>query len=105
MKHLAAPVPSATHVSHSRTSDFVTGSYHPRSSIQMMRDEMTSKLPDLPPPALPPKYAPTFGMDNPFSSANKSCSNYLTHLNLCSSRIRTPYGALADGHCTGTRDP
>src|SRR5260370_42025448 len=82
MKHLVASVPSAPHVSHSRTSGFITGSYHPRSSIQMMRDEMTSKLPDFPPPALPPTYAPTFSMDNPFSSADKSCSNYLRHLNL-----------------------
>src|SRR5260370_34450403 len=81
-KHLAAPVPSTPHVSDSGTSNFITGSYHPRSSIQMMRDEMTSKLPDFPPPELPPKYAPTFGMDNPFSSADKSCSNYLRHLNL-----------------------
>src|SRR5260370_3927578 len=72
MKHLAVPVPSAPHVSHSRTSDFVTGSYHPRSSIQLMRHEMTSKLPHFPPPALPPKYAPMFRMDDPFSSANKS---------------------------------
>src|SRR5260370_39067978 len=82
MKHLMAPVPSAPHVSDSGMSDFVTGSYHPRSSIQMMRDEMASKLPDFPPPALPPKYAPMFGMDNPFSSTNKSHSNYLRHLNL-----------------------
>src|SRR5260370_34478316 len=58
-KHLAAPVPSAPHVSDSGTSNFITGSYHPRSSIQMMRDEMTSKLPDFPPPVLPPQYAPT----------------------------------------------
>ena len=43
---------------------------------------MTSKLPDFPPPVLPPKYAPTFGMDDPFSSANKLHSNYLRHLNL-----------------------
>src|SRR5258708_32692414 len=47
-----------------------------------MRDEMALKLPDFPPPALPPKYAPMFGMDNPFSSADKSHSNYLRHLNL-----------------------
>src|SRR5260370_29615257 len=32
MKHLAASVPSAPHVSHSSTSSFVTGSYHPWSS-------------------------------------------------------------------------
>src|SRR5260370_33791480 len=74
-KHLAAPVPSTPHVSDSGMSDFITGSYHPRSSIQMMRDEMASTLPDFPPPALTPKYAPIFGMDDPFSSANKSCSN------------------------------
>src|SRR6266478_6522698 len=54
-KHLAAPVPSTPHVSDSGTSNFITGSYHPRSSIQMMRDEMTSKLPDFTPPVLPPK--------------------------------------------------
>src|SRR5260370_9686659 len=78
MKHLVASVPSAPHVSHSRTSGFITGSYHPRSSIQMMRDEMTSKLPDFPPPALPPTYAPTFSMDNPFSSADKSSSGIRT---------------------------
>src|SRR5260370_2738558 len=82
MKHLAAPVPSTPHISDSGMSDFVTGSYHPRSSIQMMRDEMALKLPDFPPPALPPKYTPTFGMDDPFSSADKSHSNYLRHLNL-----------------------
>src|SRR5260370_6779855 len=82
MKHLAAPVPSAPHVSHSGMSNFVTGSYHPRLSIQMMRDKMTLKLPDFPPPALPPKYAPTFSMNNPFSSADKSLSNYLSHLNI-----------------------
>src|SRR6266850_1461777 len=82
MKHLAVPVPSTPHVSHSRMSNFVTGSYHPRSSIQMMRDKMTSKLPDFPPPALPPKYAPMFSMDDPFSSTNKLHSNYLRHLNL-----------------------
>src|SRR5260370_1812682 len=82
MKHLVAPVPSAPHISHSGTSDFVTGSYHPRLSIQMVRDKMTSKLPDFPPPALPPKYAPMFRMDNPFSSADKLHSNYLRHLNL-----------------------
>src|SRR6266850_3672896 len=34
MKHLAVPVPSAPHVLDSGTSDFVMGSYHPRSSIQ-----------------------------------------------------------------------
>src|SRR6266478_9596636 len=34
MKHLAAPVPSTPHVSDSGTSNFITGSYHPRSSIQ-----------------------------------------------------------------------
>src|SRR6266850_5082136 len=48
MKHLAAPVPSAPNVSDSGTSDFVTGSYCPRSSIQMMKDEMALKLPDPP---------------------------------------------------------
>src|SRR5260370_11810808 len=49
MKHLAVPVPSGPHISDSGMSDFVTGSYHPRSSIQIMRDEMTSKLPDFRP--------------------------------------------------------
>src|SRR6266478_3002517 len=53
MKHLAAPAPSTPHVSDSGTSNFITGSYHPRSSIKMMRDKMTTKLPDFPPPALP----------------------------------------------------
>src|SRR5260370_2886837 len=80
MKHLAVPVPSTPHVSDSGTSDFVTGSYHPQSSIQMMRDEMTMKLPAFPPPALPPKYAPAFGMNSPFSPTHKMCSNYLSHL-------------------------
>src|SRR5260370_37150436 len=37
---------------------------------------------DLPPPALPPMYAPTFRMDDPFSLTNKSCSNYLKCLSL-----------------------
>src|SRR6266478_2882614 len=45
-KHLAVPVPSAPHISDSGMSNFITGSYCPRLSIQMMRDEMTTKLPD-----------------------------------------------------------
>src|SRR5260370_15944820 len=82
MKHLVVPIPSAPHISDSGTSDFITGSYHPRSSIQIMKDEMALKLPDFPPPALPPKYAPMFRMDDPFSLTDKLHSNYLRHLDL-----------------------
>src|SRR5260370_8048646 len=64
-KHLVVPVPSTPHISDSGTSNFITGSYHPRSSIQMMRDEMTLKLPDFPPPPLPPNYPPMFHIHNP----------------------------------------
>src|SRR5260370_26134928 len=62
-KHPAAPVPSTPNIEDSGMSDFITGSYHPRLSIQMMKDEMALKLPNFSPPALPPKYTPMFGMD------------------------------------------
>src|SRR6266478_2835441 len=47
-KHLAAPGSMASNVEDFGTSDFVTGSYCPQSSIQMMKDEMTLRLPELP---------------------------------------------------------
>ncbi len=74
-KHLAAPGSMASNVEDFGTSDFVTGSYHPQSSIQMMKDEMTLRLPELPLPAFPPKYAPIYGTEDPLSLSDKLCSN------------------------------
>ena len=62
----------------------MTRSYYPRSSIQMMKDEMALRLPELPLPVLPPKYAPTFGIEDLLSLSDKSHSNnnYLKCLSL-----------------------
>ena len=82
--HLATPGSVASNVKDFGTSDFVTRSYCPRSSIQMMKDEMASWLPEFPLPVLLPKYAPTFGIEDTLSLSDKSHSNndYLKHLSL-----------------------
>ena len=65
MKHLVTSMPSVPAFKDPGATNFVTGSYHPRSSIQLMKEHMDTELQGLPPLMQPPLYTPAYRTDDP----------------------------------------
>src|SRR5260370_11811072 len=82
MKHLVTSAPSVPTFEDPGATNFVTGSYHLRSSIQLMKEHLDAELQGLPPPMHPPLYALAYGMDNPLLPSSKSHPGYLKWLSL-----------------------
>src|SRR5260370_11372710 len=81
MKHLAMPAPLASGIKDPRTASLTIGGYHPRPSIQIMKEQIDARPQELPFLSQPPQYAPTYGTDNPHSHTTKphlGCLKWLT---------------------------
>src|SRR6266850_230983 len=82
MKHLVTSMPSVPAFKDPGATNFVTGSYCLRLTIQLMKEHMDAELQGLPPPMQPPPYALAYRTDNPLLPSSKSCPGYLKWLSL-----------------------
>src|SRR6266850_6026846 len=82
MKHLVASVPLVPIFEDPGATNFVTGSYCLRSSIQLIKEHMDTELQGLPPLTQPPLYTLVYGTDDPLLPSSKSCPGYLKQLSL-----------------------